>query len=109
MTITIPMRLPSLANCRMHWRAMDRLKKGQKQAIAAAMYGKVLPALPVIITMTRTGPRRLDSDNLASAFKYVRDSIASAYGMDDGSSRFTWVCEQRVGKAYSVEIDIKGI
>lgn len=107
MTVTIPMELPSIANLRLHWRAMDRLKKQQKQAVAVAMHGTAIPVLPVVVTLTRIGLRRLDSDNLASAFKYVRDSVAACYGVDDGDERYTWVYQQRTGKAYSIEIEIK--
>lgn len=107
MKITVPIKLPSLSNVRMHWRAMDRLKKGQKTAVSICLQGKPLPPLPVTVTMIRTGPRKLDSDNLASACKYVRDSIANAYGVDDGSEAYDWRCEQAVGKNYAVEIVIE--
>ncbi len=108
MRITLPfMKLPSLANCRMHWRAMDKLKKGQKQMVGTFLLGCKLPALPAVITLTRIGPRKLDDDNLASAFKYVRDEVARHYGVDDGSGLYAWRYEQRVEKGYSVEIQIE--
>jgi hypothetical protein len=76
MIIKITMKLPSLANTRMHWRAMDRLKKSQKEIVACYLHGQPLPDLPAIVTLTRTGTRKLDDDNLSGAFKYVRDEIA---------------------------------
>jgi hypothetical protein len=71
----VPLRLKVLPNLRVHWRTMDKLKKEQKGAVAVALYQKPKPALPVTITLTRAGKGKLDDDNLASAFKYVRDAI----------------------------------
>ncbi len=109
MRFVIPLRLPSLANVRMtHW-AMASLKKKQKKATAVclkkAQESDSIPPLPLMITMTRVGPRKLDDDNLASACKYVRDQIAAIVGTDDGSDLYTWRCEQRIGK-YAVEVEI---
>ena len=59
---------------------------------------------PVTITMTRIAPRTLDDDNLASGFKATRDGIADWLGIDDGSKRLRWVCEQRKGRQYAAEI-----
>ena len=103
----IPIRLPSLANSRMHWRAMAALKQDQRWAAKCALRGKDIPTLPLIVTITRIGPRGLDDDNLASACKYVRDQIAEAVGTDDGSPLYTWRYEQRIGK-YGVDVDIVG-
>lgn len=107
MLVTIPMKLLSLTNCRLHWRAMDRLKKQQKACVRVSMVGLSYPKLPVIVTMTRTGPRKLDDDNLAAAFKYVRDTIAAWYMEDDGSLLYTWKYQQRKSKEYSIEIEIE--
>jgi hypothetical protein len=105
MLIQIPMRLPSLANCRLHWRAMAKLKDGQKSFVALFLIkAGPLPPLPRKITLTRIGKSKLDDDNLAHAFKYVRDQIARAYGVDDGSNQYQWCYSQRKGKEYSIEI-----
>ena len=68
--------------------------------------GITLPSLPATITLTRIGKRKLDDDNLAAAFKYVRDQIAAAYGVDDGSELYAWRYQQRTGKVYGVEIEV---
>jgi hypothetical protein len=107
MRVSIPLRLPSLANCRMHWRRLARLKQTQRAATRAALQGLTLPDLPLRVTITRVGPRRLDDDNLASAAKYVRDAIAEAVGVDDGSALYEWRYAQRVGK-YGVEVEVVG-
>lgn len=106
MRITIPLKLQSLANMRWHWRKMDKEKKHQKTVVKMFLHGCDLPSLPVVVTLTRIGKRRLDGDNLQIAGKYVRDQIAAAFGVDDGDERYTWVYEQRIGKEYAVEIEI---
>lgn len=70
------------------------------------MQDLVLPPAPLLITIIRVGPHRLDDDNLQGACKYVRDQIAVEVGVDDGSDIYTWVCRQRVG-GYSVVVDIE--
>lgn len=96
----------------MSWRGMASLKKKQKAATAGACPGLALMArcgalpMPLLVTITRIGPRRLDDDNLAGACKYVRDAIATEVGVDDGDERWTWRCEQRIGKAYGVDVEI---
>ena len=108
MRFHIPIKLPSLANTRLHWRVMARLKKQQRGATFYCMHGKKAPPLPVVITIVRIGPRKLDDDNLASACKYVRDAIADVVGTDDGSPLYTWRYEQRVSSTvrYGVDVEI---
>ena len=63
-----------------------------------------------VITLTRIAPRPLDSDNLARSFKAIRDGIADALKINDGSKRLTWNYEQRKGskpKQYAVQIEIQ--
>ncbi len=105
MRFSIPIELPSLANVRLHWRAMDALKKKQKLATKLCMRDVKLPAPPLLVTITRVGPRKLDDDNLASACKYVRDAIAKVVGIDDGSDLYTWRYAQRTG-TYGVDVEI---
>ena len=108
MRFSIPVRLPSLANTSMHWRKFAALKVKQKTATHLCMIGAIVPPPPLLVTITRVGPRKLDDDNLASAAKYVRDQIAAEVGVDDGSELYTWRYEQRVGKSgeYNVEVEI---
>lgn len=60
----------------------------------------------LIVTLTRVGPRTLDTDNLAGALKGVRDGVADALGIDDGDPRITWCYDQRKG-TYGVQIDVR--
>jgi len=115
MRLHISIRLPSLTNLHgMDWRKLTRLKNQQKAATKLCLLkatnneGQIKPAPPVTVTLTRVGPRRLDDDNLAAAFKFMRDTIAAFLGLDDGSPLYIWRYAQRVGK-YGVDVEITGI
>ncbi len=88
-----------------HWRRLSKITNAQKEEVYVALHRAVLPPMPLLVTITRIGKRRLDDDNLASACKYVRDQIAAEVGVDDGSDQYTWKYEQRTGE-YGVEIEI---
>ena len=60
----------------------------------------------LVVTLTRIGARKLDSDNLARSMKAVRDGIADALGIDDGSDRIEWKYAQEKGK-YAVKVTIE--
>lgn len=105
----IPIRLPSLANTRMHWRVLARMKKRHRAAVLYCMVGKVVPPTPMAVTITRIGKRKLDDDNLQGACKYVRDQIAKVVGVDDGSDLYTWKYQQRVGARESYGVDVEMI
>ena len=107
MRFHIPICLPSLANARLCWRSMVKIKRQQRLAtkLCMATVEESLPPPPLIIIITKIGPRRLDDDNLAAACKYVRDQIAAAVGVDDGSDQYTWKYEQRTGQ-YGVDVEI---
>ena len=97
--VLFPMVLPSVANLREHWAAKARRVKAQRATTSLMLHAgadrKVLAQLlintPVIeVTLTRCAARRLDDDNLASAFKACRDSVAAFLAIDDGSKRLRW-------------------
>jgi hypothetical protein len=106
MRIHIPIKLPSLANTRSHWRYIANIKKKQREAVRLCIKDLVVPPLPLLVTITRIGPRHLDDDNLASACKYVRDEIAKKVGVDDGSDQYTWRYEQIKGLRYGVNVEV---
>lgn len=66
--------------------------------------------LPCEITMIRYGPRLLDSDNLQTAFKSIRDKIADllipglAKGQADGDPRLIWRYDQQKSKTYNIRL-----
>lgn len=89
--------VPSGANLREHWSIAHRRHKNQKGRVLMALIAdRVSKELPVKITFTRLSPRKLDSDNLQFAFKYIRDAVADYFipgllpGRADDDSRITW-------------------
>ncbi|MBE0568400.1 MAG: hypothetical protein IH577_01830 [Deltaproteobacteria bacterium] len=61
------------------------------------------------VTLTRIAPRALDTDNLASGLKAIRDGVADALEIDDGSSLIEWRYAQEKGKPgeYAVRVEIQ--
>lgn len=94
--VAIPLRLVSEANSREHWRVVAKRKKAQRQAVLIALRSTRQPAVPIpcTVTLCRYSPRQLDSDNLQSACKAVRDEIAAWLGIDDRSPLVSWVYQQ---------------
>lgn len=103
--------LPSVANARLHWRALATLKERQRnlgQRMAWILRSNGCKKTPCTITLVRNGVRLLDDDNLAAAFKHVRDGIAEAYGVDDGpNGPIVWKYEQARAKVEGVGIDAR--
>lgn len=104
--IEIPVRLVSLLNTREHHMARARRAKQQRslarlQTIArlcrSPLWARVANGCGIVVTITRIGPRELDDDNLAGSAKHVRDGIADALGIDDGSDLVTWLYAQSKG------------
>ena len=61
-----------------------------------------------VVSMTRLSAGRLDGDGLQAALKSVRDGIADALGVNDGSVAVWWVYAQRRCKKgeFGVEVEI---
>jgi hypothetical protein len=100
----------SEANVREHWMARSRRKKSQqKQVRVLWIQWRPTVDLPARITFTRHAARTLDSDNLAGAFKHVRDQVAFHVGVDDGDPRIDWrysqVKEKTRGNYFTVTIE----
>lgn len=99
MTITIPMRLPSAANLREHWRVRHRRTKEQRTLVTMFLGSRTPPAFPLTVRLTRIAPRALDGDNLQSAFKAIRDAVAAWIGVADNHAGIVWEYGQAKGKA----------
>ncbi len=107
MILVLPMKLPSVANQRIFWATKARQVKAQRNAVALAMksdrrglldaHAKLARGEDLRCVLTRCSPRKLDDDNLASAFKAIRDEVAKQLGVDDGGTRVTWVYKQMPG------------
>ncbi len=118
LNVEIPMKLPSAGNLHEHWRARQKRIKTQRNAVKLAMYGRGghgcgwLESVAILVrgeqlacTLTRVSPRKLDSDNLAFAFKGIRDQVAAELGVDDGSDAIDWRYAQERGPC-AVRIEI---
>jgi len=109
-SLTIPgLRLVSEANAHEHWRHRAKRAEAQRAAtllLARTALARGRPQLPLVVTITRLGPGKLDSDNLTGSAKHVRDGVAQALGIDDGDDRVTWVVGWRKAKGYGVEVTI---
>ena len=93
------LRLVNPLNQRAHWRAVSARGKREKAAVAASLRGRVPPALPVVVTITRVSPGRLDSDGCVAAAKHARDAVALWLGADDADARIAWRVTQAKGAA----------
>lgn len=102
--LALPMKLPSTANLREHWATKARRMKAQRNAVALAMlaekralldlHARLARGEDLRCVLMRCSPRKLDDDNLASAFKAIRDEVAKQLGVDDGGDRVEWVYRQ---------------
>lgn len=106
----MPLKVVSEANLREHWAAVSKRKnyqRGWAKNITASFIRDVVLPERMTVTLTRYGKRRMDDDNLANGFKAVRDGIADALGIDDGSNRIAWRYRQEVAKQYDVQVEIE--
>ena len=101
------MELPSVANVREHFHARAKRTAAHRGVGHLLAQGIPMPGpnSAFLVVLTRCGPRPLDSDNLASAFKGIRDGVARRIGVDDGDPRITWHYEQFRAKQQSVRLD----
>lgn len=108
MTLSLPIRTINTANRREHWAARaKRAKSHRHAAFYAVRQSSPTKRTRYTVTLTRIGKRRMDDDGLAISFKAVRDGIADALGIDDGSERIAWRYAQEIGKQYGVRIVIE--
>ena len=115
MRILLAIRTESEANLRENWHVKAKRVRMQRQVTRVTVgqhqkdWRDDLPGATYVITLTRIAPRPLDTDNLARSFKAIRDGIADALGIDDGSKRLTWSYAQEKGppKRYAVRIQIE--
>jgi hypothetical protein len=112
--IQLPLRVLNYKNEVEHWTEKARRTKNERRitgdSVRAALnqwdsWDETTEA--VTIHLTRVSPRKLDSDNLQRALSAVRDGVADALGINDGSDRLTWTYEQEQQHAYGVRIEIR--
>lgn len=110
--VTLPLRIPSLANMRMHHMQKYRIMRSQREAVTLACRVPLKEArarIPCLVTLVRVGPKPLDGDNLQSALKAVRDAVAALLEIDDGDVRIEWRYQQerRGPKDYGLLIRVE--
>lgn len=108
-SVRLPIKLVSIANAGEHFQERRRRVRAEHDMVNQAIKAikrRDLPHLPVKVTITRIGPRLLDSDNCTISAKGIRDAIAALYGWDDGSDRYTWDVRQEKGE-YGVRVEIR--
>jgi len=110
--IIIPIKIASESNMSEHWAQKRKRRKAYINAIKYYWFKhEEKITLPCTIYLIRQGPRRLDFDNLVSAFKCIRDLLADliipgmAYGQADNDPRLKWEYDQSKGN-YAVIIKI---
>lgn len=106
------LRTVSEMNERSHWAVRNKRKKEQQKAVYFAWkkiaFGKRIPKPPVVVKLTRFGPRLLDDDNLRGAMKFCRDTVADLLKVDDGDSRIQFEYAQQLDSEYAVTISVEG-
>lgn len=115
MKFTLPIQTKNPNNKREHWRPVAARAKAQRVATHLMMRATAgIPAARIIwlekggvtVTMTRVGPRDLDTDGLAASLKACRDGVADGLKLEnDNDPRISWLYAQRRGP-YAVEIEI---
>ena len=111
--LTLPCVVLSELNQRCHWAVRRKRFDAQSTALRAVLHeaglgGWYVTSFPVAVTLTHVG-RRMDTDNLAGAFKGVRDSLAAWLGVDDGDeASVTWHYRQETGRPGGVRVRIQG-
>lgn len=112
MRILLAIRTESEANLHENWHvkaARVKLQRSITRTTIVQHFGKAMAGAGYTINLTRVAPRSLDTDNLARSFKAIRDGVADALEIDDGSKRLTWNYAQEKGppKKYAVRIEIQ--
>jgi hypothetical protein len=99
----------SEANERSFWGANNR-KKRQDTALDGAIEaaGPLPDVGPWCVRFTRIAPKALDDDNLASAFKRLRDRLCLMLRIDDRSPAVAFALRQEKGAEMRVRVEVWG-
>ncbi len=100
-SVQMPVHVVSEANRREHWAKAHDRSAGQRRDVGLVLATIPAPSLPCHVTLTLIGSQSLDDDNLARAFKAVRDEVARWLGCDDGDAeRVRFTCDQKPGESW---------
>lgn len=114
---TLPVRVKNITNERTHWAVKARYSKQLREvarfqtSIAIGLADEDVDSdsdrYRVTLIRQSTTAQRMDGDGLQAAMKPIRDGIADALGIDDGSDRIEWKYEQEKTGEYAVEVKIE--
>jgi hypothetical protein len=106
--VFVPIRTVNELNDHGHFRWRQKRASAQHDVIAKELHGKRLPPLPIRVEFTRYSPGTCDSDGAIAAMKFVRDSVALHYRVDDNDPRIEWAypVTQERAKWYGVRIEV---
>lgn len=112
LAVELEVRTASESNERGFFKALGR-KKRQDQALVDVLTEELvtqpIPAGPWCVRFTRLAPSRLDDDNLAGAFKRLRDMLALVIGIDDGAPAIAFcVAQERRKGPQGVRVEVWG-
>jgi hypothetical protein len=101
--------IPNWLNVRMHHHAKAvKAATQRRDAFAEVRSRGGFPVPPLVVTITRYGPRVMDDDGLAASLKHYRDGVADALCIDDGDTgRLRFVNRQETAKFYGLRIVIE--
>lgn len=105
--LVLPILVVSEPNLRGSRRSKIARTKAQRMAAWAAVHNLVSRTdrgNVTSVTLMRYGVRLLDDDNLAGAFKAVRDGIADALGVNDG--KIPWHYDQQTSLLRGIKISL---
>ena len=71
------------------------------------LVGVIPPEPPLVVTITRGGPKRLDNDNATASAKHVRDAIATWLDVDDGDDRVRYLPVVQERGSYVVTVVVQ--
>ena len=109
--VRLPFRLVNSANAREHFRVRAKRAANERavtrMAVSARLHGVVI-ATSWVVTLTRLyTKKRMDTDGAVNCQKAIRDAVADALGVDDGSNLVEWRYDQRREPKYGVEIRLE--
>jgi hypothetical protein len=95
--VMLPLQTKSEANQRGSWRTKEKRRKEQVNVASLSIRSGTMHHRRRRVSrveVTRIGPRKLDTDNLHGALKYVRDGIALGLGINDDTD--IWFTYQEI-------------
>jgi hypothetical protein len=105
----LPIQLVSEINMHEHWAVRHRRKKAQQMQVGMLVPAHLVKKLPrpLDVVFTRHGGRKMDSDNIHTCTKHVRDELARILGVNDGDdSAVRWFTVWKPGPLTGMSIEL---